>query len=410
MQTLEIILKMLLLILLPLLATLVGIVFFKWLKERTQNYNSVGNNKSGNEIQANNNSFTGKKSVLDFLEFDKIEDNMIITKNGRKYIMVMECQGINYDLMSEIEKNSVEVGFLQFLNALRHPIQLYLQTRTINLSKSLMGYKERLNKHEQEYREAERKYVQIANDIKSTDKEIIDAKIEYNRKKNVYEYSKDVIQNTERISQNKNVLTRKYYLIISQFVSESKDEKEDLEEKREEIFQELYTKSQSLIRALAACSVQGKILNSEELVELMYVAYNRDEYDTFGMDKAIQAGYDELYSTGEDALDKRIKLLNKLIEEKAVDKINGLVQVARTEQEREIQEKEQNMNTYINAMARTVLKNNANFLGEEITERVEEKLDDEKLKEEKRARIREKRAREGVTNVSKKEQKPRKHK
>ena len=410
MQTLEIILKMLLLILLPLLAILVGIVFIKWLKERTQNYNSVGNNKSGNDIQTNNNSFASKKSVLDFLEFDKIEDNMIITKNGRKYIMVMECQGINYDLMSEIEKNSVEVGFLQFLNALRHPIQLYLQTRTINLSKSLMGYKDRLNRHEQEYREAERKYVQIANDIKSTDKEIIDAKIEYNRKKNVYEYSKDVIQNTERISQNKNVLTRKYYLIISQFVSESKDEKEDLEEKREEIFQELYTKSQSLIRALAACSVQGKILNSEELVELMYVAYNRDEYDTFGMDKAIQAGYDELYSTGEDALDKRIKLLNKLIEEKAVDKINGLVQVARTEQEREIQEKEQNMNAYINAMARTVLKNNANFLGEEITEIVEEKLDEEKLKEEKRERIREKRAREGVTNVSKKEQKPRKHK
>lgn len=405
------ILRFLLIILLILLMVLITIVMMNWIKERSRQNSSGRNSRGSTETQNDNsNGMAGKKSVLDFLEFDKIEDNMIITKKGRKYIMVMECQGINYDLMSELEKNGVEVGFLQFLNALRHPIQIYLQTRTINLSKSLMGYKDRLNKHEQEYREAERKYVQIANDIKSTDKEIINAKIEYNRKKNVYEYSKDVIQNTERISQNKNVLTRKYYLIISQFVSESKDEKEDLAEKREEIFQELYTKSQSLIRALAACSVQGKILNSEELVELMYVAYNRDEYDTFGMDKAIQAGYDELYSTGEDALDKRMKLLNKLIEEKAVDKINGLVQVARTEQEREIQEREQNMNMYVNAMARTVLQNNKNFLGEEITERVEEKLDEEKLKEEKRAKIKEKREREGVRNVSKKEQKTRKRK
>lgn len=405
------ILKFLLIILLILLMVLIIIALMNWLKEINRQNSSRRNSRGSAETQNdNNNSLVGKKSVLDFLEFDKIEDNMIITKKGKKYIMVMECQGINYDLMSELEKNGVEVGFLQFLNALRHPIQIYLQTRTINLSKSLMGYKARLNKHEQDYREAERKYVQIANDIKSTDKEIIDAKIEYNRKKNVYEYSKDVIQNTERISQNKNVLTRKYYLIISQFVSENKDEKEDFEEKREEIFQELYTKSQSLIRALTACSVQGKILNSEELVELMYVAYNRDEYDTFGMDKAIQAGYDELYSTGEDALDKRMKLLNKLIEEKAVDKINGLVQVARTEQEREIQEREQNMNMYINAMARTVLQNNKNFLGEEITERVEEKLDEEKLKEEKRAKLREKREKEGVKNVSKKEQKARKRK
>ena len=42
------------------------------------------------------------ESVMDFMEFDKVEDNMIVAKNGAKYIMVVECQGINYDLMSEI--------------------------------------------------------------------------------------------------------------------------------------------------------------------------------------------------------------------------------------------------------------------------------------------------------------------
>ena len=68
------------------------------------------------------------ESVMDFMEFDKVEDNMIVAKNGAKYIMVVECQGINYDLMSEIEKNAVEEGFVQFLNTIRYPIQIYVQS------------------------------------------------------------------------------------------------------------------------------------------------------------------------------------------------------------------------------------------------------------------------------------------
>ena len=43
------------------------------------------------------------ESILDFMEFEKIEDNMIIQKNG-KFLMIVECKGINYDLMSEMEK------------------------------------------------------------------------------------------------------------------------------------------------------------------------------------------------------------------------------------------------------------------------------------------------------------------
>lgn len=42
-------------------------------------------------------------------------------------------------------KTGVESGFLQFLNTLRFPIQLYVQTRTINIESSIIGYKQRLN-------------------------------------------------------------------------------------------------------------------------------------------------------------------------------------------------------------------------------------------------------------------------
>ena len=90
-------------------------------------------------------------SVFDFMEFDKIEDNMIIQKKGARYVMAIECQGINYDLMSQAEKVGVEEGFIQFLNTLAHPIQIYTQTRKINLENSLQTYKSEVDKIEQEY-------------------------------------------------------------------------------------------------------------------------------------------------------------------------------------------------------------------------------------------------------------------
>ena len=58
--------------------------------------------------------------------------------------MVVECEGINYDLMSQVEKTAVEAGFVQFLNTLRHPIQIYTQTRTINISDSITNYTDKI--------------------------------------------------------------------------------------------------------------------------------------------------------------------------------------------------------------------------------------------------------------------------
>ena len=38
------------------------------------------------------------------MEFESIEDNMIVQKKGKRFLMIVKCQGINYDLMSGVEK------------------------------------------------------------------------------------------------------------------------------------------------------------------------------------------------------------------------------------------------------------------------------------------------------------------
>ena len=97
--------------------------------------NSKSNNKKQKNVSKKNihdknidqtvSKSYNKESIFKFMEFDKIEDNMIVQKGGKRFLMVIECQGINYDLMSGLEKNSVEQGFLQFLNNLIYPIQIY---------------------------------------------------------------------------------------------------------------------------------------------------------------------------------------------------------------------------------------------------------------------------------------------
>ena len=85
---------------------------------------------------------------------DKVQENPV---EKQKYLMVVECQGVNYDLMSGVEKTGVEEGFLQFLNTLRYPIQLYIQTRSTNLEKSIEKYKDRLKEVETEYQKRRNK-------------------------------------------------------------------------------------------------------------------------------------------------------------------------------------------------------------------------------------------------------------
>ena len=140
-------------------------------------------------------------------------------------------------------------------------------------------------------------------------------------------------------------------------------------------FSELYTRCQSLIRSLSTCGVRGKILRSTELAELLYMAYNRDEAETFGIDKAIEAGYSEMYSTAPDVLKKKMREIDKVIEENAIKLANEKVDQARSEIEQQVEEKEQNIDELIEQMAKEIIKENEQYIGRDVKEKAIEKID-----------------------------------
>ena len=316
-----------------------------------------------------------KQSIFNFMEFDKIEDNMIVKKERQKYLMVIECQGINYDLMSGLEKNSVEQGFIQFLNTLRYPIQIYVQTRTVNLESGLIKYRERVNRIRDRLAKKQMEYNRLVSSGYSRE-EIQKAELEVVRDRNLYEYGVDIINNTERMSLNRNILRRNYFVIISYTPEEANDEKYSAEEIKNMAFSNLYTKAQTIINSLGVCSVSGKILDSEELAELLYIAYNRDDSEIYGLDKALKAEYDELYSTAPDVLDKRMKAINQKIEEDATKKANDLIYEAmqESEKERQVRQREEEMDDLIDQMAELIIKENQELVGAEVAKKAKEKI------------------------------------
>lgn len=317
-----------------------------------------------------------KESIFKFMEFDKIEDNMIVQKNGNRYLMVVECQGVNYDLMSEAEKVSVEEGFLQFLNTLRHPIQIYVQTRTVNLNDSIENYKNKLKEIEIELEKMKNAYLKKVQSGYPKD-ELEKEFYEVTKQTNLYEYGKDIIANTERMSLNKNVLNKKYYIIIPYYPEDLSNTAFDKEEIKNLAFSELYTKAQSVIRTLAACEVGGKIMDSNELVDLLYVAYNRDEAEVFSVDRALRAGYDELYTTAPDVLDKKMQVLDEEIEKQALAMINEKVIQVRSRKQQEIEQKEARFGELIRQRAEMILKQNASYIGKDTTEQAIEMIKEE---------------------------------
>lgn len=371
---LTIILYIMLAIMMALLIALVFVYLNTKIKEKQQE--EQNSKDEGKPVTKEKTKTFNVGSIFDFMEFDKIEDNMIIQKKGKRFIMVVECQGINYDLMSQAEKVSVEEGFVQFLNTLSHPIQIYTQTRKINLESSLQTYKTEVDKLEQEYQRQTLRYKQVMQSPNATDEQRKQALYEYTKQKNLYEYGKDIIYNTEKMSLNKNILNKKYYVVIPYYSEEVGDYAQ--EEIREMAFSELYTKAQSIIRTLSVCGVTGKVMTSTELVDLLYVAYNRDDADVYGIDKALKAGYNELYSTAPDYMDKKMRMLDEQIARDAARLANEKVIEAQTEKQKEYEKKVSTRDDIISNLAQLIIEQNEAMLGKDIAEKSKEKVRREK--------------------------------
>ena len=153
------------------------------------------------------------------------------------------------------------------------------------------------------------------------------------------------------MSLNKNVLQQRTYVILSYYASETGANADTPQEEIDGMcFSELYTRAQTAIRSLQASEVNGRILSSEEICELLYIAYNRDDSELLQFSKALDGQYDALYSTGKDVLEKKEEKLNAEIDRKAMELATESIvradkyrQIEKLKREQKIKEKANNL-------------------------------------------------------------------
>lgn len=328
-----------------------------------------------NNIQ-NYGKFVGnlsRESILEFMEFDEVVDNMIVRKNGTQYIMILQCNGVNYDLMSEDEKIAVEEGFVQFLNTLRFPIQLYIQSRTLNLRDIIEEYKARIDNLTVDIDKIDAKLATVGNNKALREK----LEFEKRRKINILEYGINITDYVEKMSSNRNVLQQRTYVVVSYYSAEigGNLDRWSKEEIYNMCFSELYTRCQNIASALGTSQVSSRILDSEELSELLYIAYNRDESELLQLSKALDAQYDALYSTGKDVLQKKQEKIEQEINIAAIDMATD--SILKADRQKQIEELELKMskNERIKQKASELLDTYENQLDPKVFELAKKEIE-----------------------------------
>ena len=259
-----------------------------------------------------------REDVFKFMEFDRVLDGMIVQKNGSRFTKAIKCKGINYDLMSEVEQFAVEEGFITFLNTLKYPIQLYVQAQNIDLRQTIGVYEKNVEGLKNEYNDINSEYSKIASAFDVDEIELQRVSKERDSISNVYEYAADMIKNVEKMNRNKRMLQRNFYILVSYNTSEiTSVEKFNKSELIEMCSTELTTRCQSILGALASCSVSGSILDSNDLAQLLYNAYNRDDASLLNIKDSLDSGFYRLYTVSEDAFTKEQEKLEQYLDDRA---------------------------------------------------------------------------------------------
>ena len=74
----------------------------------------------------------GPTSTQNTLLFSEMRENMIIMNDG-SFRAVVQCQSINFDLMSGREREGVEFSYQNFLNSLYFPVQVLIRSRRVDI-------------------------------------------------------------------------------------------------------------------------------------------------------------------------------------------------------------------------------------------------------------------------------------
>ena len=208
------------------------------------------------------NSKDNPSSTQSTLLISELRDGLIIMKDG-SFRAVIACKSINYDLMSEPERDGVEYGYKGVLNSLEFPIQILIRSQRIDIA----PYLERL-----------------AEIRRNNDNMLLGVLMD------------DYINFIDQISQEANIMDKSFFVIVP-FYSSPDLEKASTQSKNifslffstkapeitridrttyDKAVTEINNRVQAVVSGLFNIGIHSVRLNTKELAELFYNFNNPD--------------------------------------------------------------------------------------------------------------------------------------
>ncbi len=198
------------------------------------------------------------KTTQDFVPIKEIRDGVIILKNGGMRSIVL-ASSLNFALKSQDEQASIIMQFQNFLNSLDFSVQIFIQSRKLDIRPYVALLEDR-------YKD------QVSELMKIQVREYID-------------FVKTFVENT-------NIMSKSFFIVVpydpavidisnnpvSNLISRKKknqteSEDESFREYRSQLEQRVAVVEQGLVR----CGIRTAELGTEEVVELYYKLFNPGE-------------------------------------------------------------------------------------------------------------------------------------
>jgi hypothetical protein len=98
----------------------------------TATVDQQANNLGSGAAQQSRQTVKNPNSTQSTLQLSEVRDNMVIMIDGSMRAVVA-CKSINFDLMSDREREGVEYSYQNFLNSLNFPVQILVRSQRVDI-------------------------------------------------------------------------------------------------------------------------------------------------------------------------------------------------------------------------------------------------------------------------------------
>jgi hypothetical protein len=188
-----------------------------------------------------------KNATQNFVPIKEVREGTVILNDGSMRAL-LSSTSLNLSLKGEDEQIGIITGFQTFLNSLDFNIEIFLQSKKLDIRNYLSLLKER-------QREVEEDLLKIQ--------------------------IKEYIEFIQKFTEEQSIMTKNFYIVVpydsmSMISSEKRMSEEDFIKNRNQLMQRISI----VISGLSSLGLNVKSAGTEEIINLFYKLFNPNELDT----------------------------------------------------------------------------------------------------------------------------------